>query len=124
MRKMPHRLVRLNPFNGTKIRVDNNSASKPQQLTRMVLSNSTGYGMPVRLMTSVPPSPMPRSMLSIGPPKQALKPMIGAKLAIVTFATKSPSELPTAKMVNPMIASERPKMRPNVCAARLSVVSL
>jgi hypothetical protein len=50
--------------------------------------------------------------------------MIGAKRATVTFATKSASELPTAKMVNPMMASERPKMRPNVYLATLLIAFL
>lgn len=35
--------------------------------------------------------------------------------ATVMLATRSASELPTAKMVRPIMASERPKMRPNVC---------
>lgn len=65
-------------------------------------------------MTNDPESPIPRRILSMGPPKQALKPMIGANCATVTFATKSASELPTAKMVRPMMASERPKSSPNV----------
>jgi hypothetical protein len=30
------------------------------------------------------------------------------------FATRSARELPTAKIVRPMIASDRPKTRPNV----------
>lgn len=35
--------------------------------------------------------------------------------ATVAFATKSPRELPIAKMVSPKMASEMPKMRPRVC---------
>ena len=58
--------------------------------------------------------PMPRRMLSMGPPKHAEKPMMGAKTATDMLATRSARELPTAKMVRPMMASERPKMRPNV----------
>ena len=34
--------------------------------------------------------------------------------ATLMFATRSGSELPMAKMVKPRIASERPKMTPNV----------
>ena len=50
-------------------------------------------------------------MLSIGPPKQAEKPMTGAKAATEMLATKSARELPTAKIVKPIMASERPKMK-------------
>ena len=35
--------------------------------------------------------------------------------ATLIFATRSASELPIAKMVTPMIASESPKIKPNVC---------
>ena len=34
--------------------------------------------------------------------------------ATVIFATRSARELPIAKIVRPRIASDRPKMRPNV----------
>ena len=61
-----------------------------------------------------PETPIPSRMLSIGPPKQAEKPMTGANAATEMFAMRSARELPTAKMVRPMIASERPKMKPNV----------
>lgn len=83
-----------------------------------------------------PDTPMPNRMLSIGPPKHAEKPMIGAKTyrilniiltekeklhtATLIFATRSASELPIAKIVNPIMASERPKIRPNVCFFKVS----
>ena len=50
----------------------------------------------------------------MGPPKQAEKPMMGAKAATDTLATKSAREFPTAKIVSPMIASLSPNMNPNV----------
>ncbi len=65
-------------------------------------------------MTYVLDRPKPRRILSMGPPKQAEKPIIGANAATVIFATKSAREFPTAKIVRPMIASDRPKMRPKV----------
>jgi hypothetical protein len=53
-------------------------------------------------------------MFNIGPPKQADKAMTGyPKRATVISATKSPKELPTAKMVSPRIASDMPKITPN-----------
>jgi hypothetical protein len=81
-----------------------------------------------------PDMPTPSRMLSMGPPKQAEKPMIGANTytryeyscqrkrtetltATLMFATRSARELPTAKTVKPMIASESPNMKPNVCKA-------
>lgn len=65
-----------------------------------------------------PEIPTPSRILSIGPPKQAEKPITGANAATARFATKSASELPTAKIVSPMMASERPKMYPNVCSTK------
>ena len=62
----------------------------------------------------MPDKPTPRSIFSIGPPKHAEKPMIGANAATVMFATKSAREFPIAKMVRPMIASEMPKIKPKV----------
>jgi len=69
-------------------------------------------------------------MLSIGPPKHAENPIIGANTyirnemdgstmlsphtATLIFATRSAKELPTAKIVNPIIASESPKISPRV----------
>ena len=38
--------------------------------------------------------------------------MIGANEAILRFATRSAVEFPTAKMVSPIMASERPKISP------------
>ena len=84
---------------------------------------------------------MPRRIFSIGPPKHAEKPIIGAKTCVddacqdgvgheviilartatLIFATRSARELPIAKMVIPMIASESPKIRPNVCRTVHSV---
>ena len=58
---------------------------------------------------------MPRSIFSIGPPKHAARPINGANLATAKFATRSAIELPMANTVSPTIASERPKMKPNVC---------
>ena len=37
-----------------------------------------------------------------------------ALTATLIFATRSASELPTAKIVRPIIASDKPKMNPNV----------
>ena len=42
------------------------------------------------------------------------KAMIGAKEAILRFATRSAVEFPMANMVTPMIASERPKSFPSI----------
>ena len=61
-----------------------------------------------------PETPTPRRMLSIGPPKHAAKPIAGANAATEMLATKSAREFPTAKSVRPMMASESPKMKPNV----------
>ena len=61
-----------------------------------------------------PEMPTPRRMLSMGPPKQAENPMMGAKTATDMLATRSARELPMAKTVRPMIASERPKISPKV----------
>ena len=83
-------------------------------LTSNVSENSSTYDSPVLFMMYDPDKPTPSKMLSIGPPKQAEKPMMGAKVATEMLATKSASELPTAKMVRPMMASERPNMKPNV----------
>jgi hypothetical protein len=42
--------------------------------------------------------------------------MKGRRLtATLMFATRSARELPTAKIVRPIMASESPKMKPNVC---------
>ena len=40
--------------------------------------------------------------------------MRGQHTATLVLATRSASELPTAKIVRPMMASESPKMNPNV----------
>lgn len=42
--------------------------------------------------------------------------------ATLMFATRSASEFPTAKIVSPMIASESPKMKPNVWGASVRIV--
>jgi hypothetical protein len=88
-------------------------------------------------VTKAPERPTPSKMLSIGPPKQAENAMMGAKEAMesydgrsdqgsvmyepvkerpqpLTFATRSAVEFPIAKMVTPMMASERPKTCPKV----------
>ena len=83
-------------------------------------------------MTYEPEMPTPNNILSIGPPKQAEKPMIGAnawdqikdktfkeqegeiRTATLILATKSAIEFPAANIVRPMIASESPKMKPKV----------
>ena len=74
----------------------------------------SGYGTPVSRTSSEPDTPTPSRMLSIGPPKHAEKPITGAKTATDMFATRSASEFPIAKMVMPMMASERPNRKPNV----------
>jgi hypothetical protein len=38
--------------------------------------------------------------------------------ATLMLATRSARELPTAKIVRPIMASESPKMKPNVCIGR------
>jgi hypothetical protein len=72
-------------------------------------------------------------MLSMGPPKHAENPMMGAKTFVVEneisvidegtewlrtatlmLATRSAREFPTAKIVKPMMASDSPKMEPKV----------
>ena len=51
--------------------------------------------------------------------------MRNARTATLMFATRSARELPTAKIVKPIIASERPKMRPKVCIqVRVSSINL
>ena len=96
--------------------VATSKTSRPMVLTTSVLLNRSGYGSPPLRdrMTYEPLRPTPSRMLSIGPPKQAAKPITGANAATETFATKSASELPTAKIVSPIIASLRPKMKPKV----------
>jgi hypothetical protein len=86
-------------------------------------------------MTYEPEIPTPNNILSIGPPKQAEKPIIGAnawvnmrteyrgtgkkntRTATVVLATKSAIEFPAANIVKPMIASDSPKIKPKVCEA-------
>lgn len=53
--------------------------------------------------------------MSVGPPKHTANSINGTDAATETFATKSANELPMAKMVSPMIAQLRPKMKLNVC---------
>ena len=65
-------------------------------------------------MTRDPEIPTPRRILSIGAPKQALKPMMGANVATERLATKSAREFPMANTVRPTMASDRPKTKPNV----------
>lgn len=61
-----------------------------------------------------PEIPTPTRILSMGPPKHADSAIIGNPiLAIVVFEIRSPSELPIAKTVRPMIASEIWKMIPS-----------
>lgn len=65
------------------------------------------------VVCQAPPRPMPRRIFNSGPPKQADSAMTGyPSLAIVTSATRSPTELPTAKTVSPRIASEISRMTP------------
>lgn len=64
-------------------------------------------------MMTEPDRPIPSSIFSMGPPKHAENPIIGAKEAMLVFATRSASEFPMAKMVKPIMASDNPKMRPN-----------
>lgn len=67
----------------------------------------------------VPLNPIPSKILSIGPPKHAESAIRGYPMrATVTFATKSPRELPTAKIVKPRIASLKRKMWPIVYATK------
>jgi hypothetical protein len=85
-----------------------------------------------------PEMPTPSRIFNMGPPKHAEKPMIGANTyrrvqygrqccereeltATLMFATRSARELPTAKIVKPMIASDRPKTKPNVYACDLTL---
>ena len=89
-----------------------------------------------------PDTPTPRRMFNMGPPKQAENPMMGAntwwshwfaqyfqmrsiksiqRTATLIFATRSAREFPTAKMVRPIMASESPKMKPNVLGGTNSV---
>jgi hypothetical protein len=104
--------------------------SNPIELMTSVVENSRRYGVPVFNIMYDPDTPTPRSMLSIGPPKQAEKPMTGANAcechewerrgcvdqltATEIFATRSARELPIAKIVRPMIAFDSPKINPKV----------
>ena len=100
---------------GTKSMVMTRSARRPIVLTRRVVEKWRRNGAPpAALMMYDPDRPTPSRMLSMGPPKHAEKPMTGAKAATARLATKSARLFPTAKIVSPMIASERPKMWPNV----------
>lgn len=45
--------------------------------------------------------------------------MSRALTATLIFATRSARELPTANIVKPIIASDRPKMKPNVCTCNV-----
>lgn len=80
-----------------------------------VVEKCSVYGSPPeeRMMYD-PEPPTPMRIFNIGPPKQAENPIIGANVTTEILATKSASELPTAKIVSPMIASDRPKMKPKV----------
>lgn len=114
MSATPHVRGRKYPLKGTKTSVASRIARSPRPVMNSVVENSSGYASLVWRVMYVPVMPIPRRMLSIGPPKHAEKPMMGAKTATLMLATRSARELPTAKMVSPMIASDRPKMRPNV----------
>lgn len=61
--------------------------------------------------------PIPKSILSKGPPKQA-DTAIGENpcLAIAELETKSPMLLPQASNVNPRIALLKPNTIPNICS--------
>lgn len=48
-------------------------------------------------VTNAPLNPTPSRMLSMGPPKQAEKAMMGAKEAMERLATRSAVEFPMAK---------------------------
>ena len=61
------------------MRVAANRDSRPIVLTCRLFEKSISYGSPVWLMMYVPDMPMPRRMLSMGLPKHAEKPIIGAK---------------------------------------------
>ena len=101
-------------LSGTKSIVARRSASKPIELTYRVFVTSRSTGLPLWEISNVLEMPTPRRMLSIGPPKQAENPMIGAKTATAMFATRSAREFPTAKIVRPMMASDKPKIKPKV----------
>lgn len=99
---------------GTNTNVVTNNVNSPIVLTKSVGPKCNVYACDVCEVMYTPDIPTPRRILSMGPPKHAENPMMGAKTATLMLATRSASELPTANMVNPIIASERPKTRPNV----------
>lgn len=115
----PHPRGRKYPLKGTNTSVVRRIASNPVPVMTSVGAKCSGYGTPVSRTMTEPETPTPRRMFSIGPPKQAEKPMTGANTATDMFATRSASEFPMAKIVMPMMASERPKRKPNVCGGRI-----
>jgi hypothetical protein len=78
MRIIPQVRVRKYPLSGTTISVAPRRRSSPQVLTRRVLPNWSVYGVAVWCIMYDPEIPTPRRIFSIGPPKQAENPMMGA----------------------------------------------
>lgn len=117
-----HRLDMTNPPSGTLISVISKTTSRLMPLTKSVVFILICTGWCVMAVMYVPLNPTPSKILSIGPPKHAERAMRGYPIrATVTFATRSPSEFPTAKIVRPSIASLKRKMCPMVYSKTISI---
>jgi hypothetical protein len=77
-RKIPHRRVRKYPLRGTKFSVAASMVKSPNPLARSDVEKCSEKGVDVCSTMYVPEMPIPRRILSMGPPKQAENPIIGA----------------------------------------------